>query len=252
MGCVISCGLKLILQIFNTILCLAFLAIAVFGILLKTSKTVVESILKKIFDQFNIGDAEMRHLTQFILDNAGGIAIVLIVVGFALAILCFIGCVASCCGCGLLLKIYAVILIILTVAQIIFVAVMFSNRTRLSSLLIGALDKLLPSYDQTNREGEAATAVWNVLMTFNEICCGMNNYTDFKNQNGLPQQCCNYTLPSGQKCTSVEAQTVNVPGCRDKVTEFFAENLKLLLYIAIGAILLQAVLIAIVIIIICL
>nr|CDI70236.1 hypothetical protein EgrG_002071100 [Echinococcus granulosus] len=71
MGCVISCGLKLVLQILNTVLCVAFLAVAVFGILLKFSRFMVQQLLSKVFDQFNISDEDLRQLARFITENAG-------------------------------------------------------------------------------------------------------------------------------------------------------------------------------------
>ncbi|CDS36451.1 tetraspanin [Echinococcus multilocularis] len=165
MGCVISCGLKLVLQVLNTVLCVAFLAVAVFGILLKSSKSIVQQLLSKIFDQFNVGDEELRQLTRFITENADGIAVILIVVGLALAALCLIGCIASCCEHNALLKIYAIILIILLVAQIIALSVVYSDPTKLTSLIVNSMEKLLQLFGDGSEEGEMSTAVWNASMT---------------------------------------------------------------------------------------
>ncbi|KAM3174412.1 hypothetical protein ACTXT7_010590 [Hymenolepis weldensis] len=154
MGCVISCGLKLVLQILNTILFIAFLCVAIFGILLKVSKPVVESIITKIFEQFKIGDDDLRQLAIFIVENA--------------------------------------------------------------------------------------------------VCCGMDGHTDF-NVIYLPSQCCKYTLANPpQICDSTEAERIKIPGCREKIVTFISDNLQITLYFSIGAILLQAVLIAIVFLSICL
>nr|CDS22349.1 tetraspanin [Echinococcus granulosus] len=199
MGCVISCGLKLILQVLNTVLCVAFLAVAVFGILLKSSKSIVQQLLSKIFD-------------QFIID---GIAITLVVVGLGLATLCFIGCIASCCGCNILLKIYAFILIVILVVEIIAVSVVFSDSTKLASLIVKEMETLLESFNGTSKEEKMSTAVWTVAMTIGSTCCGMDGYGDFEKLNkSLPLQCCNMTAIS---CDSKTAQSVSVPGCRDKI-----------------------------------
>ncbi|VDM34530.1 unnamed protein product [Hydatigera taeniaeformis] len=215
----------------------AFVAVAVFGILLKCSKTIVQQLLTKIFDNFNVGDEDIRQLARFITENADGIAIVLIVVGFALAALCLIGCIASCCGCNILLKIYAAILIVLLVAQIIVVAVAFSDPARLTAVLINSLEKLLQKYNETDDEGKMATTVWNVIMTVNSICCGMDGYGDFNKPGmNLPQQCCTTAITS---CTAQAAQTAGVVGCREKIVTFTSDNMKILLYISISAILLQ-------------
>ncbi|VDK21085.1 unnamed protein product [Taenia asiatica] len=250
MGCVISCGLKLILQLLNTVLCVAFLAVAVFGILLKSSKSVVQQLLVRIFDRFNIGDEDLRQMAKFITENADGIAIVLIVVGLALAALCLIGCIASCCGCNILLKIYAIILIILLVVQIIAVAVAFSDPARLTAALVNSLEKLLQFYNEAGDKGQTSTTIWKVLMSFDTICCGMDGYGDFdKLGKPIPPQCCNMT---SSNCDATAAQAAAVPGCRDKLVTFMASNLQVILYIFIGAILLQAALIVVVMLTICL
>ncbi|KAL5104155.1 Tetraspanin-7 [Taenia crassiceps] len=246
MGCVISCGLKLILQVLNTILCVAFVAVAVFGILLKCSKSMVQNLLTKIFQKYNIGDKDIRQMAQFLTENADGIAIVLIVVGLALAVLCLIGCVASCCGCNILLKIYAAILIVLLVVQIIAVAVAFSDPARTSSMIVKALRNLLESYYEDNSEGGISSAVWNVIMSSDPICCGMEGYSDF----GVkpPPPCCN----NANSCTVSNAQTSQVVGCKEKIVTFTDSNMKVIMYISIGAILLQAALVVVVMLAICL
>nr|CDS22347.1 tetraspanin [Echinococcus granulosus] len=252
MGCVISCGLKLVLQIFNTVLCVAFLAVAVFGIILKSSKSFVQKILEKIFQHDSSSNNEdLERFANFIIENAGGIAIVLIVVGLALAALCLIGCIASCCGCGILLKIYAVILIILLVVQIIAVAVIFSDPNRTSGWLVSSLETLLESYGEQDAKGSMSKAVWNLLMGLEEpFCCGMNGYKDFPNlATNLPPQCCG--TASGN-CDSKAAATAKVKGCEKKIVQFTTDNMKILMYVSIGAILFQAALIVIVMLVICL
>ncbi|CDS36453.1 tetraspanin [Echinococcus multilocularis] len=199
MGCVISCGLKLVLQVLNTVLCVAFLAVAVFGILLKSSKSIVQQLLSKIFDQFNVD----------------GIALTLVVVGLALAALCLIGCIASCCGCNILLKIYAFILIVILVVEIIAVSVVFSDSTKLASLIVKEMEILLESFNGTSKEGKMSTTVWTVAMTIGSTCCGMDGHGDFDKLNkSLPLQCCNMTKAL---CDSTTAQAANVSGCRDKI-----------------------------------
>nr|CDS25570.1 tetraspanin [Hymenolepis microstoma] len=253
MGCIISCGLKLILQILNIVLCAAFLGVALFGILLKASKSVVENIITNIFEQFKIGDKDMSQLAKFIVENADGISIILIVLGFSLAALCLVGCIASCCSCNILLKIYAAILIILVVAQIIAVSVLFSDSNRLSGLLVEAMNELLPFYGEASDKGQTSLSVWNILMTFDKLCCGMDGYADFKNHAILPLQCCNVTSTSSTAaCDPTEAERVKMPGCREKMVIFISDNLQTLLYVSIGAILLQVALIAIVFLSICL
>ena len=77
---------------------------AIFGILLKSSKTVVKNIVESFLGN-DVDQNQMNELVTFILDNADGLSIALIVIGLALAALCLLGCIASCCGWNILLKI---------------------------------------------------------------------------------------------------------------------------------------------------
>ncbi|EUB58887.1 Tetraspanin-7 [Echinococcus granulosus] len=250
MGCIISCGLKLILQIFNIVLCVAFLAVALFGILLKYSKSVVQHLLSKVFDQFNIGEEDLRQLTRFIIDDADYIAIILVVIGLALAALCLIGCIASCCGCNMLLKIYATLLIILLVAQIIAVSMVFSDPTLLTSLIVSSLEELLKSFGDVCYGRKMPSTIWNVVMTVNPKCCGMDGWGDFEKLNkSIPAQCCNMTSDA---CNTKAAQNTSMPGCRDKIVKFTTDNMMTFLYMSIVAILLKAALIVVVMLAICL
>lgn len=52
----------------------------------------------------------------------------------------------------------------------------------------------------------------------------------------LPPQCCNMTVTS---CDSSTAQSIGVPGCREKVVNFIASNMRILMYISVSAIVLQ-------------
>ncbi|EUB55075.1 hypothetical protein EGR_10072 [Echinococcus granulosus] len=141
MGGVISCSLKFVLQIFNTVLCVTFLAVALLGILLKSSRPVVEQLLAKIFDEFKVGDDDL-HIH------------------------------------------YA--------------------------------------------------TVW---------------MTTEKRGKTLPPQRCN---GKSGGCTLKTAESIKMPGCRDKIVQFTADNLKFLLYISIVAILLKTAILPIVVFAICL
>nr|CDS25569.1 tetraspanin [Hymenolepis microstoma] len=252
MGCIVSCGFKFVLQTINLTLCLAFLAVGIFGIILKSSKTVVQSLLEKLFDKFKVGDDEIRELAKFIVDNADGFAVILMVVGFILALVCLYGSISVCCGLSILLKIYAAILILLVVVEIVVVAYLFSDQSRIPNLLIKALTEAQQSYGQSSAEGKTSTAVWNLVMTIDGLCCGIDGFKEFPTSPSLPLQCCAlYPNSTTTTCTETDAEAKNVPGCREKVENFVYTNAKMALYISIAAIGFQAILIAMVILTIC-
>ncbi|VDM03296.1 unnamed protein product [Schistocephalus solidus] len=113
---------------------------ALFGILLKTSAPFVRSILDKAFSLgAKISDKEAEEITTFILNNSTGVSVILILVGLSLAILCFFGAFASCCGCGILLKIYGCILLVLLIVQIIAAAVIYSDPSKAALVVVVGL-----------------------------------------------------------------------------------------------------------------
>ncbi|VDN99886.1 unnamed protein product [Rodentolepis nana] len=239
MGCVISCGIKLVLQIANTILFFAFLAVAIFGILLKASKSVVESIVKRIIKD-RLDDDQAARIAEFFIKNADAVSIVLIVVGLALAAICLIGCIASCCGCNILLKIYAIILILLVVAQVAVIIYFLTDRNHISSFIVKAMNSSLAFYGENDEKGKVSTAIWDLTMNFdqNSLCCGMQGYSDFGKGSNLPNACCK----SGQgSCTETQAGKDQVEGCESKIVEFTYKNMKIIIYVWICAIVLQLV-----------
>lgn len=48
------------------------MAVAVFGIVLKVSKGLAQSIVEKVFDRNRVTDEQLKAFAQFITDNAGG------------------------------------------------------------------------------------------------------------------------------------------------------------------------------------
>ncbi|KAL7055099.1 hypothetical protein AAHC03_024196 [Spirometra sp. Aus1] len=254
MCCVISAALKFIVTIVNLVLGLAFIALAIVGILLKTSSGFIQSIVRKIFDSVEdkLSQEEVDTIVNFIGENSTGLSAICIVVGAVLAVLCFIGFFASCCGCTCLLKIYAILLCILLAAQIIFVAVIFSDKPKYGSYVVLAMKELLKEYNPTTDQGKSAAVLWDLTMQVNGFCCGLDGAADFNATPYAPNApgvCCgNATIPGGG-CTIAYATAMPSPveGCRTKILDFAIQNMDMVMYIFIAAILLQGVLLALVI-----
>jgi len=249
MGCVISSVLKFVLQAVNVVLAVAFLLIALLGILLKTSQSFVQSLVSKIFANTSTNE-DTKFITDFILDNASAVSIVLIVGGLVLAAICIVGCISSCCACGILLKVYALIMIILVVVQIIAVSVVFADPVKYTGFFLDGLKDLTVKYGQPGTENELATGVWNFFMGYGTPCCGMTSYEDFTAITGsnFPPSCCKATTT----CNKAAATTANVVGCQGKISTLTQDSMKIVMYVLIGAILCQAALIALAVVAICL
>ncbi|BHF83839.1 hypothetical protein SprV_0902698600 [Sparganum proliferum] len=227
----------------NLVLGIGFLVVALIGVLLKASAPFVKSLLNKALSfGGKIDDEQVNYLTNFILENSTGVSVILIVVGLALAALCFVGAFASFCVREILLKIYAIILVVLLVAQIVAVAVLFSNPTKLTQSIDTAMTELLKHFNKTTEHGKASSAIWMFTMTFNGTCCGMYGAEDFQNISMLkdaPAPCC---TNAQSVCTITEAKTANVTGCRERINTFTYDNLKVIMHVAIAEIVIQGVL----------
>lgn len=234
MGKRISCGLKVILQILNGFLLVIFAIVVLFGILLKAVKDMALQMQTEILNDFE-GDAEdVRQFADFIYRHVDQIATVFIVVGLILVAVCVFGCVSACSKHSILLKIYAAILIVLLVVEVIAAAVAYSNPIRLASGLLHSTETLLMSYGNESVEGRKSTAILNVLMTSVPQCCGMDGYEDFDLTQSLPLPCCNITTGN---CDQGKAQSANVTGCRGKIAENYVASLRASMYLSIVSIL---------------
>ncbi|VDK21080.1 unnamed protein product [Taenia asiatica] len=172
-------GFRIFFQVITSILFLGFLSTAVGGIVMKTSTSALQAIVTMAIKEYK-GDADdLRQVAAFLLGIADTTALYCIVVGVALAVLALIGLIASCCGWHKVLKIYIAILIILLVAQIIIVAVLFSNPIKFANNIVSSMETLLKSYGDKSEEGDTSTTIWNALMKTDPTCCGMDGYKDF-------------------------------------------------------------------------
>ncbi|VDM35635.1 unnamed protein product, partial [Hydatigera taeniaeformis] len=218
MGCALSCSLKFVLQIFNAILCVIFLVVGIFGIVLVSSKSAVQSLLENVFDLAKVEPGEMQEFVQFITENISGVAYTLISVGFFIALLCLFGFISSCCGYDLLLKIYCALLVAILSAQLIAVAVVFATPDRMALALVNSTNELLPLYGNTTRPEEAAaSAIWNAIMkeegpaaewTASKISCALIVLL-FAGTSKLPVECCG---SDASTCSPERARTAKIPG----------------------------------------
>ncbi|VDO10510.1 unnamed protein product [Rodentolepis nana] len=204
------------------------------------SKSVVQSVLEKILGQSKVEDNDMQYLVKFMADNADGLAIMLMTVGFVLASLCIYGFISACSESKVLLISYGLVLLLLIAANLGAVYYLFSRPSKMPNVIIQAINESQQYYNMTSSEGVVATAVWNIIMTFNGTCCGFDGYAEFPTNGTLPLQCCNISNNSIQKtCERKEAASSKVTGCRAKIVDFVDKYLQLTLYLVVGVICFQ-------------
>ncbi|KAL5970371.1 Tetraspanin-15 [Taenia solium] len=231
-------------QVVTAFFLLGFLILAVCGIVIQTSASVLQSAMTVTIDGHEIDAEDARQLAALLLEIADAMAIYCIVFGVVMAIFSLIGLIASCRGWYKVLKIYAIILGVLLVVQIIVVAVVFSNPTKFANKIVSTMEELLKSYTNGANEENKSNSIWNVLMKTSPQCCGMDGYKDFeKLGNGLPLPCCNITTGA---CDAATAQRADVAGCRSKVELISTLKSAILLRTSIAMIIMHVLLIALV------
>ncbi|KAL5962436.1 hypothetical protein TSMEX_009824 [Taenia solium] len=190
MGEATSGAFRIAFQVIATFLFLGFLLTAVGGIVLKTSTHALQSIVTTAVKGYEGGSDDVRQITAFLIETPDAIATCCIMVGAVLAVIAQIGLIASYCGWNKMLKIvslpreceigpykfinlltyipfvyqYALIPLVLLVAQTIGVAVIFSNPTKFANEIASSAEELLKSYRNRSEEGNKSTTTWDVLM----------------------------------------------------------------------------------------
>ncbi|VDN11559.1 unnamed protein product [Dibothriocephalus latus] len=144
--------------------------------MIRYSPRFVTDCMQQLLDEA-VPEANATSLGQFFMENDWPIALTLILVGYAGAIFCFVGAMAACCGCKGVLKVYAIILAIFIIAEVIGVGIVFGTlENTVDDFMIWTLKGIYVK-DKRNPPGVYA---WFLIMTKDNVtCCGMNNYTDF-------------------------------------------------------------------------
>ncbi|BHF84696.1 hypothetical protein SprV_0902784700 [Sparganum proliferum] len=201
---------------------IAFGIITLFGAFIKSEK-LREFIVNSIIPDDTTEPAVKNALKEFVSQPLGSVGVILVSLGVVCALVCLFGWIASCCPCGLLLKIYAVLLGVILVMQISFTGYVFGSPDYLPNRVLGLMENALQSYSKDSKD-ETGRVIWSLVMTSNnEICCGVNGYKDFTNLKTaeLPESCCK-TKAQGSKssCDVATAEADKVPGCTDKIKTF--------------------------------
>ncbi|VDK24444.1 unnamed protein product [Taenia asiatica] len=244
MGGAIACVFRVLFQILTTFLLLASLLTAVGGIMMKASTHVLQSIVAMAINGYISDAGDIRQMAAFLIEVVDSVATCSITVGFVLTVLCLIGLIASCSGWNKVLKIYAGILFVLLVVQIIAVAVVFANPTNFTDKIANSTKALLKSYGDTSEEGNRSTVIWDLLMETAPICCGMDGYEDFVELGkDLPIPCCDITIGD---CNATAAASAGVKGCRSKVEVIATIKYAIFLNVCIAVLFMQALLVVLV------
>nr|VZH97904.1 unnamed protein product [Spirometra erinaceieuropaei] len=178
MCCAVKCALKAVLTVLHLLLVIVFGILAVVGALLK-SGLLGDTLVNLISSDATIDKTEKEALAAFMNNSLdakltkvyniflGSVGVILVSVGAVCALVCLFGWIASCCPCGILLKIYAVLLGIMLATQIAFTGYVFGSPSYLPDQVLGLMDKALKSYNEDPNKN-TARVIWSLVMTLNK------------------------------------------------------------------------------------
>jgi hypothetical protein len=205
---------KVLLIIINILFFLAGLLMLAFGIALVVAPQKVIAFISMSGDFQDFSSSTGGFFIEII--KASGIF--MIILGGIVTIIAFFGFFGACCDSKCMLVTYAIILIIIVLAEvalIIFAAVYPSvfqsvgqtafNDTLMNEYKSDVVVSSNGTFDESSI-GDVSIA-WNALqVAFN--CCGASNYTDYSKFSWTPIKC----DPSNPKCT--QAAKVPVSCCK--------------------------------------
>ncbi|XP_030622251.1 tetraspanin-6 [Chanos chanos] len=162
---------------------------------------------------------------------------VLIGTGAIIVIFGLFGCFATCRGSPWMLKLYAMFLTLVFLAELVAGISGFVFRHEIKAILGDVYSKAVKSYNSTDSKSQAVDTIQRTLH-----CCGVKSYTDWNEteyykQIGIPISCCNQS--SGCNTETLKNMTlaetvVYHQGCFSLVTSVMEANLGIIAGISFG------------------
>lgn len=193
---------KFLLNVINKIFFVAGIILIILGVIFRSSPSTIVWVFKSIGIEF----PEFQSLTEDVVRSCG---IYIIVIGGFVTGVAFFGMVGASCKSKCMLGSYAIVMIILVLAQIglIIFVICFPDyfRTAAGELMEKSLQKEFKAdysangikLDKTPFHNNNRSAIWHAFqLKFH--CCGSNNYTDYS---GFKWQRFNCTESGSDECT---------------------------------------------------
>lgn len=209
-----SAFLKIMMFVFNGVICLAGAAILAVGIWFRVDS---ESLLGLV-NSIEGAPPELSALAY--------ISYLLIGVGAFLLIIGFLGCCGAVTESRCMLLTFFCVVLFIFLAEVAGAVVLLVFGDVVSDALLRVEKDVVGSIEQKYGTDEGLTQFWNVTMD-QLSCCGYRNYTNFvdspftMSSGLLPSTCCmrNFTT-----CSIPNGQLSNVIGCYNRLLALIEEN----------------------------
>lgn len=183
------------------------------------------------------GKLTLGTYISLIAENSTNAPYVLIGTGTTIVVFGLFGCFATCRGSPWMLKLYAMFLSLVFLAELVAGISGFVFRHEIKDTFLRTYTDAMQNYNGNDERSRAVDHVQRSLS-----CCGVQNYTNWSTspyflEHGIPPSCCmNETdcNPQDLHNLTVAATKVNQKGCYDLVTSFMETNMGIIAGVAFG------------------
>jgi len=180
-------------------------------------------------------------------NSPDGATIVLLVTGFAIFFIAFLGCCGAITSNTFMLRTFSFIIAVLLIIELVSVSFVFAFRKTIHEEMQKGIGEAITKYNESDTEHNAITRIINDIQQ-NFQCCGGSNYTDWKNNPAynstilpmsLPMSCC--PKESKVPICNVAVSDHYEKGCVDVISDELKNSFSYLGWVGVVVILTQVV-----------
>ncbi|KAJ8787784.1 hypothetical protein J1605_005686 [Eschrichtius robustus] len=183
------------------------------------------------------GKLTLGTYISLIAENSTNAPYVLIGTGTTIVVFGLFGCFATCRGSPWMLKLYAMFLSLVFLAELVAGISGFVFRHEIKDTFLRTYTDAMQNYNGNDERSRAVDHVQRSLS-----CCGVQNYTNWSTspyflEHGIPPSCCMNDTdcnPQDLHNLTVASTKVNQKGCYDLVTSFMETNMGIIAGVAFG------------------
>ncbi|EPY73436.1 tetraspanin-7-like protein [Camelus ferus] len=174
------------------------------------------------------GKLTLGTYISLIAENSTNAPYVLIGTGTTIVVFGLFGCFATCRGSPWMLKLYAMFLSLVFLAELVAGISGFVFRHEIKDTFLRTYTDAMQNYKGNDERSRAVDHVQRSLS-----CCGVQNYTNWSTspyflEHGIPPSCC----MNDTDCNPQDLH--NLTGCYDLVTSFMETNMGIIAGVAFG------------------
>ncbi|XP_028655621.1 tetraspanin-7b [Erpetoichthys calabaricus] len=183
------------------------------------------------------GKLTLGTYISLIAENSTNAPYVLIGTGTTIIVFGLFGCFATCRGSPWMLKLYAMFLSLVFLAELVAGISGFVFRHEIKGTFLRTYNEAVQNYNGKDDRSRAVDDVQHSLH-----CCGVQNYTSwfastYFIEEGIPSSCCANASDCNQqdlRNITVAATKVYQQGCYELVTSFMETNMGIIAGVAFG------------------